>query len=175
MGTKRALSKTRNKGNHSVSWIRIVHQSQRAASTTEFQHSHLLSVYSLVRTPSFPENKECFAKGRFLVRTSEKFSLVGICTNSTERSSRHWRMKWCLMSMCLVRLWWTGFKARSIDPLLSTCIDRGDCCLNPSSEKRVRSQIPCLEASEMAMYSASVEERATVGCFLDAQQMLPPA
>jgi hypothetical protein len=43
-----------------------------------------------------------------------------------------------------------------------------------SSESKSLSQMASLVAWAPAMYSASVLERATVGCFLELQLMVPP-
>ena len=54
-----------------------------------------------------------------LVKLSAMFRSVGIYRNwMTSRSTRS-RTKWCLMSMCLLRLWVIGFWASLIAPWLS--------------------------------------------------------
>jgi hypothetical protein len=67
-----------------------------------------------------------------------------------------------------------GLDARSAEPLLSTEMGRGLERLKPICDKSDRIHITCLAALESTIYSASVEERATVGCFLLAQETAPP-
>eukprot|EP00965_Chrysotila_dentata_P005035 164821-Pleurochrysis_carterae.AAC.1 len=55
--------------------------------------------------------------------------------------------------------------------LLSIESGVGSGCGRPSSAKRLRRQTASLVASEAASISASQEERATVGCFLDDQDI----
>ena len=45
----------------------------------------------------------------------------------------------------------------------------------PISERRVQSQMASLVAFEAAIYSDSAVESATVGCFLEDQETIPPA
>ena len=48
-------------------------------------------------------------------------------------------------------------------------------CTVPILERRVRSQMASLVAFEAATYSDSAVESATVGCFLEDQETIPPA
>src|SRR6266436_5880168 len=77
------------------------------------------------------------------------------------------------MSMCFDNFPVTGLADMKIDPWLSPSIGIG--CLNmmPSSPIRVCIQTTWRLQSESAIYSASVEESATVFCARDVQLMRP--
>ncbi len=108
------------------------------------------------------------------------------------------------MSICLVLAWKTGLCAKAIDlwlsPLSETLAPPGSipsrlllmacthvflleiliwvCCWSgsssPSSVRRSLSQVASLTASMSVIYSASVEERATVDCLFEHQLTGPP-
>ena len=61
------------------------------------------------------------------------------------------------------------FLARNIAPLLSTCNVIGS-SLCPISPKSDFNQTSCQLVSDIAMYSASVDNSATDFCFLEFQQ-----
>jgi hypothetical protein len=67
-----------------------------------------------------------------------------------------------------------GLDARSAEPLLLMEMERGSERLKPICNKSDQIYIACLVASESTIYSASVEERVMVGCFLLAQETAPP-
>ena len=57
---------------------------------------------------------------------------------------------------------------------LSSSSSTGEGCKKLSSVNRFCSQIACVVAFELAIYSASVEEGATVGCFFEDQATALP-
>lgn len=59
-------------------------------------------------------------------------------------------------------------------PWLSFWIARESGKLMFRSSRMIRSHANSFPASTVALYSASVEERLTVGCFLDIQLTAPP-
>ena len=71
--------------------------------------------------------------------------------------------------------WLTGLCASVIHSWLSTWIVIADTCLNPISSSRVQSQIASFVAFDVAMYSDSTVDSATVGCFFDDHATLLPA
>ena len=77
------------------------------------------------------------------------------------------------MSTCLVRLWNWGFLAIDIDPSLSPRSRIGSLWMNPNSPYRCRIHVASQAASDSATYSASVDDRAIVDCFLDPQVIAP--
>src|SRR6266404_5706930 len=73
--------------------------------------------------------------------------------------------------------WWpvTGLTVRSTAPLLSQCSSTGSFTEKHSSPMKDRYQKAWLEASDRAMYLASVVFCATVLCFREDQLIAPPA
>jgi hypothetical protein len=69
--------------------------------------------------------------------------------------------------MCFAHLWNCGFFVIAIDPSLSPRIMVGNFCANPSSLNRFRNQCASRAASDKAIYSASVDERAITDCFFE--------
>src|SRR5258708_2209323 len=67
-----------------------------------------------------------------------------------------------------------GFLARRLVAQLSICRTVGPGTSSWSSVRRWRSQTSSFAASAAAIYSAWVEEVATVDCCLDIQDMAPP-
>ena len=87
--------------------------------------------------------------------------------------STHSLMKWCQISICFVRSCWIGFLASFRADWLSIRISCAVLvgCNSQISLNNLCSQIASLHASVLAIYSASVEDSATVGCFLDFHVM----
>ena len=104
-----------------------------------------------------------------LVSTSASWWEVGIGFNSTSPDLTRSCTKWCWMSMCFVLAWCMGFLASPIHLWLSLWITVAPFCGWPMSASKHRSQMASFVACVAAMYSASVEDRATVTCHLDDQ------
>ena len=81
------------------------------------------------------------------------------------------RTKWRSIWMCFIRECWTGLKLRWVAPKLSQsslgCPDKG----RPSSLNNERSHDVSEAALARALYSASVDERATALCFFELQEI----
>ena len=110
-----------------------------------------------------------FILQRALVKMSASWFSVRINTISMFLSSIHCRMKWYLLSICLVRLWWTGFLLNVIADWLSTISFTPFCssCFNSLISRFI--QRAWHAAPVAAMYSASHEDRATMLCFCEDQ------
>jgi len=93
--------------------------------------------------------------------------------NGREMTPRRYssRMKWQSTSMCLVRSWKTGFSVIRIALVLSAWRGVGECCGKSRSESSPRTQSISAQASDMARYSASVEDLETLACFLHFQDI----
>ena len=76
--------------------------------------------------------------------------------------------------MCLLLLSTAGFIAKNIAPWLSPHSAKLD-ILNPISLNKDSLQVIWRAVSLRHIYSASVEESATVFCFLEIQLTAPPA
>ena len=74
-------------------------------------------------------------------------------------------IKWCLMSICLVLEWWTGFLVKLIAPVLSQKIDTLS-NFNPKSQRVYFIQRIWAQQLATAIYSAFVVDKATEFCFL---------
>jgi len=111
---------------------------------------------------------------RPLVRTSATISSEGRYFNLMGWFFSASRMKWYLMSICLVLEWWTGLCANFAAPWLSFHIVTLALELNPSSFKKLIRWMASFVTSVIAIYSASVDESATVRCFLDSQEIAAP-
>lgn len=77
------------------------------------------------------------------------------------------RTQWKSISTCLVRAWKTGFAERYVAPILShqsMGVFWGGIFSSVSNDW---SQINSTETSDRSLYSASVDDRETVFCFLD--------
>src|ERR1700760_584899 len=78
------------------------------------------------------------------------------------------------MSMCFDLVSTMSFWAICIAPWLSTYTSIS-LILKPSSPNKVLTHVTCLAVSDNAMYSDSVEDKATVFCFLEVQLTGAPA
>ena len=118
--------------------------------------------------------RQCFGRGRALVRTS------AVCWGSWQVSilisfcSTRSRTQCHQMAICLLWLWNCWFFTIAIDPSLSPLIVIGNSCGIPSSLYKFLSQQASRAASDNATYLASVNESAMVVCFLDFQVIAPP-
>lgn len=74
--------------------------------------------------------------------------------------------KWCCMLICLIRLWWIRFLINVKLPWLSLKIIVASFCGKPNSSSNFMSHMASLMVHETTMYFASINERATSGCFL---------
>jgi len=84
------------------------------------------------------------------------------------------RIKWCQMSICFALECETGLCARAMDPWLSAYMIVAFFWDKSSSRSNVRSYTASLVAFADAIYSASTDDIATVGCFLDDHDMTSP-
>jgi len=117
--------------------------------------------------------KVAFESG--LVKPSAAWLFVGMYSNRTLPAATCSRIKWCRMCMCLVRAWSSGFLLRFIAPSLSANRIVGHDCLIVSSSNSCWNHSSSCTASDSAMYSASVLDRATVACFFVIQEIGPKA
>ena len=76
--------------------------------------------------------------------------------------------------MCFDFLWNCGFFTIAIDPSLSPSIKVGRSELKSSSLYEFLSHVAFQVASERATYLASVNDNATVVCFLELHVIAPP-
>jgi hypothetical protein len=83
------------------------------------------------------------------------------------------RMKWCCMSMCFVREWWVGFLASAMHPWLSHMMVVAPTCTSPTSAINFLNHMASLVHWLVAMYSASVVDKAIVCCLLQFHEMAP--
>ena len=110
---------------------------------------------------------------RFLVNISVGFWSVGTKCNEICPSDIFSQIKWKRISMCFVRLSWTGLEALNIAPWLSPQSGIALIVI-PSSFKNERIQTNCLDVSERDIYSTSVDDRAIVFCTLLFQEIAAP-
>ncbi|KAG0599654.1 hypothetical protein M758_12G169300 [Ceratodon purpureus] len=75
--------------------------------------------------------------------------------------------------MCFVREWCVGFFANAMHPWLSHMMVVASTWTHPTSPKSLRSQMTSLVLWLVAMYSASVVDKAIVGCLLQFHEMAP--
>ena len=101
-----------------------------------------------------------FSRGTSLVNASAGLIFVSIFFNCNLPSSRAWWMKWILVSICFVWLSKVDFLAKWMALLLSKNKVKVD-CLNPNSPKNNCNHRNSLSPLVRAMYSTSIEERAT--------------
>ena len=85
------------------------------------------------------------------------------------------QIKWKWISMCFVRLCEIPLEASTIAPSLSDWIEIDERRSMESWMKLFLSHIPSWSVRVMAMYSASVVERAMHICFFADQEISPPA
>ena len=78
------------------------------------------------------------------------------------------------MSICFERVWNPAFIVYSIVPQLSTKMEVGASGFSPSSVNSCRIHTFSWVAFDKAMYSASILDNATVGCFLELHVVAPP-
>ena len=78
------------------------------------------------------------------------------------------------MLMCFVLEWKTGLTANFCADWLSLKMVILDRCLKPNSSIQVVKYMPSFADSVRLMYSASVDDKATVFCFLEHQEIADP-
>ena len=100
---------------------------------------------------------------------SRQFLIVISCCSTSSLTQCH------QIAMCLLWLWNCGFFAIAMELLLSPLITVGLCWGYPSSSNKFCNEHTSCPASDRAMYSACIVERAILDCFLDFQVIAPPA
>jgi hypothetical protein len=120
-------------------------------------------------------NLLCSSFDNALVSTSATMSSVEQYSNVTSPfSTRSWT-KWCYTSMSFLRACWVGFFINYIAPWLSHRITiTFFSFIYPNSFMNFVIHMAFLVACILAMYSASVVDKAIVGCRLLLQEMAPP-
>ena len=108
-----------------------------------------------------------------LVIVSEGFLSVWIFTSFISCLSITSHIQWYRTSMCFVREWYMEFLLRSIALWLSQCTLYSSCCRPNFWRSRFNHNIS-FPASEAAMYSASVVDKATHFCNLDCHETAYP-
>ena len=137
------------------------------------QHSHSSLLVYTGTTSMSCRNFSNFAFARLFVNVSATISPVGQYTTSICFRAMTSRIKWYLTSMCFVFGWSFGFRARAIQPWLSSKTVVGVVCCRPMSWSKCRSHITSCAAEHNEIYSASVDERAVIGCFFDRHEIVP--
>ncbi len=85
------------------------------------------------------------------------------------------RIRWCSTSICFVRRWNSGFAVSRIAPLLSAISPTGWLrSLYSRAVENLAIYQAFFPASVIAIYSVSIEERATVACCFDWWDTGPP-
>lgn len=100
------------------------------------------------------------------VSMSAIMTSVGWYFKHTSPSYIFSQMKWCCISISLVREWYVCIFASTILPWLSYMMDVVHSCTNPLYTKSYLSQLASSVQWLVAMYSASVVDHAMVDCFL---------
>ena len=111
----------------------------------------------------------CLVAG--LVNTSANWSSVEINLTSSSQAATRSLTKWKSISMCLVRAWKTGLAVRYVAPKLSQDRTGTRCWDTPSSLSSDSTQMASAAPFAKALYSASVLDLDTVGCFFELQEM----
>ena len=84
-------------------------------------------------------------------------------------------MKWNWTSICFDCAWNCGFAASAITNWLSMCNSDGLAWVNLSAVRKFHSQMICFVARVAAIYSASIDNKATMDCFFEVYEIaLPP-
>jgi hypothetical protein len=149
---------------------------------TEFAGSHIstlpsytpLQVGDTGDTPISIMCLRCLGHARAFVNTSAVCSGSQQVLTSIISFSTTSLIQCHLVAICLNLLWNCGFLTMAIEPSLSPLITVGLGWGNPSSSNRFLSQHTSHPASDRPMYLASVEDKATVVCFLDPHIIAPP-
>ena len=105
------------------------------------------------------------------VKTSASCLSVNMYWTSIKPSWIYSQIEWIRTLMCLVLLWCTGLYERSIAPWKSSYIAVGVVNVIPRSRKSCLSQITSSQIPDSPIYSASIDEFATVGLSFEFQLM----
>ena len=124
--------------------------------------------------PSSDIHYVCLIIVRDFLRISAVIFSVGTCTTDISLSRTALRTKWWRMSMCFNREWKIEFSERNFAPWLSQNIVPSYRWSNPSSFINLLRKMASFVASDKAIYSASVDDSATVFCFCDFQEIAAP-
>jgi hypothetical protein len=120
-------------------------------------------------------NLLCRSFDNALVSTYATMSFVEQYSNVISSFSIHSQTKSCCTSMCFVQACWVGFFINDIATWLSHQITIAFFSfIYPNSFMSFVIHMPSLVACVLAMYSASVVDKAIVGCHLLLQKMVPP-
>jgi len=115
-----------------------------------------------------------FSLVRSFVKQSNIITPVGAYYRYTSPPANTSLTKWCWISMCLVQVWYLVLCATAMHPWLSANITMERSFLywrsRLSLRRTKRSQIAFWVACVSAIYSASVDYKATVACFLVDQE-----
>ena len=111
------------------------------------------------------------AAARGLVNKSAWLSAEQTKGTTTLSSSTFSRIKKWRRSICFTRPKCSGLYAMSWAAWLSTCKLTGSSVDRPSYARKALRWRASLVASESAISSASHDDKATVGCFLDDQEI----
>ena len=117
----------------------------------------------------------CFWLETNFVRKSTHIEVDGVNFNSIFLSSIKSRKKWCLKETCRILSLIFGFHATFIHDWLSHFNSNVGTLNKFNSSSIAFIQIPSFVASATATYSTSIDDNATVVCFLDRQAIAPPA
>ena len=146
-----------------------------AEHKVRYSHSVKPSKYQNSPTPKAARNLTNTSRGSSFVKMSASICCIVQYLRSILELAICLRMKWWRMLMCLAQEWATGLRDKAMQPWLSAWMMEAFTCGYPRSSRRVRSQMASRVACDAAMYSASIVECATVGCFLDDHEMCLPA
>lgn len=124
--------------------------------------------------PIFSQNRWCSTRGSAFFSKSACISAVGTYCKLKFPANICSRIQWYWTSMCFDRAWKTGFSAKAMALSLLFRVGKAVGRLRHKYSKIVHSHARSFPASTVALYSASVEDRLIVGCFLDIQLTAPP-
>jgi hypothetical protein len=154
--------------------ILIMYQHPPLLDTFAGLGSELVEIRCISFVFTFPirnRHRLSISFGAFFVRKSAGISFVSIICVEIWCERIKSRMKWCLISICLERLFVADSWDRNTAPLLSLKMLRGGKEIGDVGmgvwvrcDIILRNHKQCFAQSPSAMYSASVVERATVGC-----------
>src|ERR1700678_1544689 len=115
---------------------------------------------------SAARNRWWWSRGSGLVNMSARLSMVGTCSSAIWPDFNSSRREWWRMSMCLTLPWSLVFLDKAIAPRLSPLITPGMSYPIWTSSNQLCIQTICWAHLDIATYSASTVESATVACLL---------
>ena len=137
------------------------------------QHSPSKRIYVVLVMPRSLAKCLCFTFGSALVNISVRLSSVAqYCTKTLLEAMCSW-MKWWQMSICFDRAWNCEFSVNFIVAWLSTLMIVDPLGDIPSSVSNSQIQRHLWVVLLSTMYSASIVDSATVGCFFEYQEIAP--